>query len=106
YIGDLIPGAPSFAKELDRLHANPLFLGIRCGNLWNRDLSQDAANPAFIADLRRLASAGLTMDSANPDPALIAALRRISEQVPDLRIVIDHLPHAVVPTQPEALRKY
>ena len=106
YVGNLIPGASSFANDLNRLHANPRFLGIRCGNLWNRDLSRDAANPAFIVDLRRLASAGLAMDSANPDPALIAALRHISEQVPDLRIVIDHLPHASPPTQPDALRKY
>jgi L-fuconolactonase len=106
FVGDLIPGSPSFAADLDRLRANPLFLGIRCGNLWNRDLSVDAKNPAFIADLHRLASAGLEMDSANPDANLIGAILRISQQIPELRIVIDHLPHAALPAQADALREY
>jgi L-fuconolactonase len=35
-VGDLIPGTPTYQKDLDRLHANPLFLGIRYGNLWDR----------------------------------------------------------------------
>ncbi len=106
FVGDLIPGSPLFAADLDRLRANPLFLGIRCGNLWNRALSVDAKNPAFIADLHRLASAGLEMDSANPDANLIGAILRISQQIPELRIVIDHLPHAALPTQADSLREY
>ena len=106
FVGDLAPGTSGFAADLDRLHANPLFLGIRCGNLWNRDLPADAANPACIADLRRLAAAGLAMDSANPDANLVEAILRIAQQVPDLRIVIDHLPHAVLPAQPAALDRY
>jgi hypothetical protein len=40
-VGDLIPGSPSYGRELDRLHANTLFVGIRYGNLWDRDLSAD-----------------------------------------------------------------
>jgi L-fuconolactonase len=105
-VGNLVPGSPSFAKDLERLHANPLFLGIRCGNLWNRDLSADARNPVFMADLRRLASAGLVMDSANPDPKLIEAILRISQQIPEMRIVIDHLPHASLPDNPDEVREY
>lgn len=106
FVGNLVPGSSAFADDLDRLHANPLFLGIRCGNLWSRDLFADAKNPAFIADLRRLASADLEMDSANPDPKLIAAVLRISQLVPDLRIVIDHLPHAVLPDNGDGMRDY
>src|SRR5579863_2462626 len=106
FVGDLVPGSPSFAPDLERLHANQLFLGIRCGNLWNRDLSIDADNPAFIADLRRLASAGLTMDSANPDPKLMAAILRIAQQVPELRIVIDHLPNAALPDDADRVKQY
>jgi L-fuconolactonase len=105
-VGDLVPGSSSFREDLEKLHVNPLFLGIRCGNLWNRDLFADAANPAFIADLRRLASAGLAMDSANPDARLIAALHDISQRVPELRIVIDHLPHAVPPGTQREAREY
>lgn len=106
FVGDLVPGSATFAADLDRLRANPLFLGIRYGNLWNRDLAVDAKDLAFIADLRRLASAGLVMDSANPDPKLIEAILRVSQQVPDLRIVIDHLPHAALPDDADVVRTY
>ena len=105
-VGDLVPGTLTFAADLDRLRANLLFLGIRCGNLWNRDLAVDAKDPACIADLRRLAGAGLVMDSANPDPQLIEAILRVSQQIPELRIVIDHLPHAVVPDNAVVVRQY
>ena len=106
FVGDLVPGSPSFAQDLERLRTNRLFLGIRCGNLWNRDLSADSKNPAFIADLRRLASAGLAMDSANPDPNLIGAILRVSQQIPELRIVIDHLPHAALPDDANQVKEY
>ena len=33
-IGNLEPGKPEFGKHLERFHRNPLFLGIRYGNLW------------------------------------------------------------------------
>jgi L-fuconolactonase len=106
FVGNLVPGSPTFAEDLERLRANPLFLGIRCGNLWNRDLSADAASSRFISDLRRLASAGFEMDSANPDPKLIEAILRISELIPELRIVIDHLPHVALPNNTEEAKGY
>ncbi|HZP03407.1 MAG TPA: amidohydrolase family protein [Terracidiphilus sp.] len=105
-IGDLIPDAPDYLDDLDRLRQNPLFLGIRYGNLWNRDLAADLDKPGFLDGLKALAAAGLVLDSANPDPRLIGAIRRVSESVPDLRIVIDHLPHAVVPAEPGAHDAY
>lgn len=105
-VGDLIPGEPSFPHQLERLRANSLFLGIRYGNLWNRDLFTDVKMPGFVPDLRRLAASGLEMDSANPDPRLIAGLLRVSDAVPELRMVIDHLPGAPAPVEPGALREY
>ena len=105
-IGNLIPGAPSYLQDLDRLHADPLFLGFRYGNLWDRDLSADLAKPGFVDGLKALAQAGLTLDSANPDPKLIRALLEVSERVPGLRIVIDHLPHSPVPADTAARREY
>ena len=98
-VGDLIPGTESYGRQLDRLHGNPLFVGIRYGNLWNRDLAEDRKKPGFAADLRKLASAGLELDSANPDSKLIRAILDVSQQIPELRIVIDHLPSAVAPTE-------
>lgn len=96
-IGDLVPDSPSFHANLDRLSANPLFRGIRYGNLWNRNLSVDMNKPGFIDGLKALAHAKLVLDSANPDGELISALVRVKDKVPDLTIVIDHLPNAVVP---------
>lgn len=105
-IGDLVPGTGDFLRQLDRLHRDPLFLGIRYGNLWGRDLTIDLAKPGFVDGLKALAQAGLVLDSANPDAKLIRAILNVSEQVPALRIVIDHLPHAPIPTDPAARREY
>jgi L-fuconolactonase len=105
-IGDLVPGTPSYMNDLDRLHANPVFFGIRYGNLWDRDLSVDLDKPGFVDGLKALAQAGLVLESANPDPKLIAAILNVSERVPGLRIVIDHLPHGPVPAEPAARREY
>lgn len=105
-VGDLVPGTPSFMKDLDRLHANPLFLGIRYGNLWNRDLGVDSQKPGFIEGLKALEGYGLEMDSANPDLALIRAIVHVSDRVPSLRIVIDHLPSAPVPAEAADRKEY
>src|SRR5438552_1936247 len=78
FIGDLLPEAPDFGATLDRLQRSPLFLGIRYGNLWDRDPAAAARNPAFIAGLKLLAQNGLVLETANPDPALIAAVVEIS----------------------------
>ncbi len=106
YIGDLLPESPDFAATLDRLHRSPLFLGIRYGNLWDRDLGAAVQKPEFISGLKLLADAGLVLETANPDPALIEAVVQVSDRVPQLRIVIDHLPHADMPTEATARAKY
>jgi L-fuconolactonase len=106
FIGDLEPGAPDFAATLDRLHHSPLFLGIRYGNLWNRDLGAVAQKPEFLSGLSLLAQQGLLMETANPDPALIAAVLEVSDRVPDLRIVVDHLPHAEIPADTTSRANY
>jgi L-fuconolactonase len=106
FIGDLEPGSPEFAATLDRLHRSPFFLGIRYGNLWNRDLGAGLQKPEFASGLKLLAQAGLVLETANPDPALIAAVLAVSDRIPDLRIVIDHLPHADPPADVTARANY
>jgi L-fuconolactonase len=111
-VGDVEPGAPDFRKNIERFHRNPLYRGIRYGNLWPRDggrqddLAKTIVKPEFVADLKFLASAGLGLDSANPTPSLINALLRTSDAVPNLRIVIDHLPKLDVPTDAAGLKAY
>jgi len=106
FIGDVLPEAADFGATLDVLHRSPLFLGIRSGNLWGRDPGAAAHNPDFIAGLKLLAQAGLVLETANPDADLIAAVVAISDRVPDLRIVLDHLPHADPPVDAPARAQY
>jgi predicted TIM-barrel fold metal-dependent hydrolase len=105
-VGDLEPGKPDFRKNLDRFHRNPLFRGIRYGNLWDRNLGEQLSRPEFISDLKALADANLALDSANPDPALIEALVRLTDRVPSLRVVVDHLPQLDPPTEKRARDAY
>jgi len=91
-IGNLPPGDKSFRSEFNRLRKNPLFLGIRYGNIWGYDIGNELGKPEFIAGLKELAKAGMILDSANPNLKLLTDLRRASDLVPDLRIMIDHLP--------------
>jgi predicted TIM-barrel fold metal-dependent hydrolase len=105
-VGNLQPGKPEFAGHLERFHRNPLFRGIRYGNLWGRDLGAELANPEFVSDLKRLAAAGLELDTANPNPALINAVVRLTDKVPDLRVVVDHLPQLDPPDEPAAGKAY
>jgi L-fuconolactonase len=105
-VGDLEPGKPDFRKHLERFHRNPLFLGIRCGNLWGRNLGAELAKPEFISDLKALADAGLELDTANQNPALIADTVRLTDRIPELRVVIDHLPQLDPPSDPAAHKAF
>ncbi len=105
-IGNMEPEKPEFPSQLEKLHKNPLFRGIRYGNLWNRNFTSAIDNPVFIAGIKRLADADLVMDTANPDPRLIADIVRLTDKVPSLRVVLDHLPRLEKPTDPAALRAY
>jgi predicted TIM-barrel fold metal-dependent hydrolase len=98
-IGHLTPGTPEFRPSLERFHKNPLFRGIRHG-LGGRPgrggqagpAVHEVDNPEFVADLKALADADLVMDTANPSVPLLEGVVRVSDKVPNLRIVIDHLP--------------
>jgi predicted TIM-barrel fold metal-dependent hydrolase len=91
-VGNLEPDKPEFAEYLDRYHKNTLFRGIRYGNIWGRDIAKQSTNPVFIDGLKRLADADLVLDTTNPRVSLLEAVLRISDAVPSLRIVVDHLP--------------
>ena len=95
-VGFLDAGKPGFAKNLERFTKNPLFRGLRYGNLWGRSVHEQLSNPAFLSDMKRLAAADLSLDTANPDVEILEDMLRISDHAPDLRIVVDHLPKIVV----------
>jgi predicted TIM-barrel fold metal-dependent hydrolase len=105
-VGNLEPGHADFRKHLERFHRNPLFRGIRYGSLWGRDLGAGLAKPEFVAGLRALAEADLSLDVAGPSPAIMAATVRVSDLAPRLRIIIDHLPQAATPTDAAVRRDF
>lgn len=105
YVGNLEPQKPEFREYLDRYRKNPLFRGIRCGNIWGRSLVADVAKPEFIAGIKELAAAGLIMDTANPRPDLLEACVKLTDKVPELRLMIDHLPGMQTPPDPAVLKE-
>jgi L-fuconolactonase len=80
-VGNIQAAGAEFASQLDRLRKNPLFLGIRVNRTGRTALD----------DIRRLAGAGLTIDVVG-DWRMLPSVLDLSDRLPNLRIVIDHLP--------------
>ena len=91
-VGNLQPEMPEFADNLGRYARNPLYRGIRYGNLWGYDLVRQADNPVFIDGLKLLAQRDLVLETANQTVPLLQAAVKVSDRIPDLRIILDHLP--------------
>ncbi len=106
-VGNLDPTIPQFHEYLERYHKNKLFLGIRYGNVWpDQDLVSAIHRPEVIANFKLFAQTGLTLEVANPRLDLIEATLRLSERVPDLRIVLGHLQALALPTDSATLKRY
>ncbi len=86
FVGHLDPGA-EFAGHLERFAANPIFRGVR----WSGALLQDAAKQdAVLAGAKLLAKHGLELD-LNGGPSYLPHAAKLAADVPDLRILINHL---------------
>jgi predicted TIM-barrel fold metal-dependent hydrolase len=96
-VGNLEIGEAGFARNLERFHRNRLFRGIRYGNLWGRDFGAGAAQSDRIAGLKLLAEADLCLDTVGPGVEFLEGVVRVTDAVPNLRIVIDHLPRVARP---------
>ena len=106
-IGNLNPTKPEFREYLERYHRNKLFLGIRYGNVWEGDsLVAALDSPDFIANMKVFAQTGLTLEVANPRLDLIDATVRLTDKVPELRVVLGHLQALPLPTAPDVLKTY
>jgi L-fuconolactonase len=92
FVGNLSVATKGFAGHLKRFAANKLFRGIR---LRDRKLEGTLDDPAFVSDLKLLADHDLSLDLVGGMEILPFA-DRLSKQVPDLRIIIDHLAGVVV----------
>jgi predicted TIM-barrel fold metal-dependent hydrolase len=87
FVGNLKPGEDAFTGHLKRFAANPLYRGIRVNE---GALRTGLGNAAFLADIKRLADAGLELD-VNGGPTLLPEVARLAKALPSLRIVINHL---------------
>lgn len=91
-LGNLQPDKPDFPEYLARYAINPLYRGIRYGNLWGYSLATQLSNPVFIQGLKLLAQHDMTLETGNQNIALLQAAVRVNDSVPALRIVLGHLP--------------
>ena len=87
-VGNLPIGTKRFAGHLKRFAANRLFRGIRARDV---NVSKLVADEACLADLKLLSTQGLSLDLVGGLDVWPAA-GRLAQAIPDLRIVIDHLP--------------
>jgi predicted TIM-barrel fold metal-dependent hydrolase len=106
-VGNLDPMIPQFQEYLERYHRNKLFLGIRYGNIWKgHDLVTAVHRQEFIDNMKVFAQTGLTLEVANPRVDLIEATLRLTDKVPDLRVVLGHLQALALPAAPDVLKSY
>jgi predicted TIM-barrel fold metal-dependent hydrolase len=92
--GNLDPGRPDFVQNVDHFAKDPLFRAIR-GRTWRFYSAQGpkvALKPDHAENLKHMAQADLVLDTANPTIALMQANVMLADAIPDLRIVMDHLP--------------
>lgn len=87
FVGYLDPTAPEFAANVKCFAANPIFRGVR----WRSVLvNLDTNHEATLNGARVLAEHGLELD-LNGGPETLASAAKLAADVPDLRIVINHL---------------
>lgn len=86
-VGRLILGSKDFAKNHQRFAKNPKWVGMRINE---SELVDAIKKDSLLDDLKRLADTGRTLD-INGGPSLLPHVSKLTEKIPQLRIVINHL---------------
>lgn len=95
-VGHIDPATADFRSSLARFSKHRLFKGLRIGGA---GVSHALANSAYMADLEALADRNLQLDVLGPT-SMFTPLLELSDKLPKLRIVINHLPYdAPVPAE-------
>ena len=91
-IGSLAPHHPEFAEYLNRFAKDPLWRGIRYSAVWTVESGKQVLKPGIVDGLKLLAKGDMVLDMANPSFDLLRAALLVTEAVPELRVVMDHMP--------------
>jgi predicted TIM-barrel fold metal-dependent hydrolase len=91
-VGSLQPDRPDFGQYLERFAKNPLWRGIRYARVWVMDRGTAVLKPGMLDGLKLLAQADLSLDMANPSIDLMRGALLVADAVPNLRVVMDHMP--------------
>jgi L-fuconolactonase len=90
--GSLDPGRPDFGQYVAHFHKDPLYRAIRSSRFYNSENGKVTLKTDQVANLKLLAQADLALDTANPSMDLMQANVLLADAIPDLRIIMDHLP--------------
>jgi predicted TIM-barrel fold metal-dependent hydrolase len=90
--GTLNPDLPDFGRYVTHFQKDPLFRAIRASRFYTADNDKVALKPDDVANLKLLAQADLALDTANPSMNLMQANVMLADAIPELRIIMDHLP--------------
>src|SRR5258706_2372608 len=90
--GRLDPYKPEFGEYLERYHKNPLYGAIRASRFYTNTDGRVTLDPVAVENLKLLAQADLAQDTANPSMPLMTANVMLADAIPNLRIIMDHLP--------------
>jgi len=90
--GSLNPGRPDFGQYVTHFQKDPLYRAIRSSNFYSADNGKVELKADQVANLKLLAQADLALDTANPSMNLMQANVLLASAIPDLRIIMDHLP--------------
>jgi L-fuconolactonase len=90
--GRLDPYKPEFAEYLGRYQKHPLYRAIRASRFYTTTDGKVTLDAVAVENLKLLAQADLAQDTANPSMPLMTANVLLADAVPNLRIIMDHLP--------------
>jgi predicted TIM-barrel fold metal-dependent hydrolase len=95
--GTLDPSQADFGKYVGHFHKDPMYRAIRASRFYTSangrvDDGKVTLNADQVANLKVLAQADLALDTANPSMNLMTANVLLADAIPDLRIIMDHLP--------------
>jgi L-fuconolactonase len=100
-VGWLDLARDDFGTHLERFRKNNLYRGIRHRVIdgTSPPIEESIVKPQFLANLKLLADAELSLDTfyRQPGKDSSAALVRITDAVPSLRLIVDHLPGIQLP---------